>query len=322
MPTSDPCFDLSARPLADGLLDLIGRTPLVELRSFQPREGVKLYAKLEGQNPSGSVKDRIARALIERAEAEGRLKPGGTIIEASSGNTGIAVGLVGKRKGYRVVVVVPREIPPTILDVMRLLGVEILHCEACAGLAGAIRQAERLAEERGYCALRQFDSPVNVETHRDGTGQELLRALPQVDAFVAGIGTGGTLMGVGRRLRAHNPAVKLIGVSPKHGERLQGLRDLSHGYELPLLDLDLLDARYMVDNATALNMTRRIVEQEGILGGVSCGACLHAALRYAERLTSGNMVVMFPDGAWKYLPARPWESALNHDTLLDEFHWW
>jgi cysteine synthase B len=287
-----------------------------------PKPGVRIFAKLEGQNPSGSVKDRIALAMVERAEQQGLLHPGDTIVEASSGNTAIALAMIAKQKGYAVRVIIPGEVAPSIGDLLELYGAEITWCEPRAGMKGAIDLALEMSQEDGFHYVGQFDNPMNLQTHYATTGDEIAGALPVVDVLVAGIGTGGTITGVGRRLREANPDVKIVGVEPRMGEALQGLRSLSEGYVPPLLDLSLLSRRFLVDNATAIDMSRRIVESEGILAGISSGAALHAAFRVADDLPRGNIVVMFSDGGWKYLPARPWDAARSGSEALDETHWW
>lgn len=310
-------------PSADGLLGLVGATPLVELTRVSPRPGrLRFFAKLEGQNPSGSIKDRIALAMVLDAERRGLIGPGSTLIEASTGNTAIALAMVARRRGYHLKVVVPEGVVPSIADVLSLYGVELCWVKPKAGMVGAIEAASEMSARGEGHALRQFDNPVNVLTHMNTTGAEIAAALPRVDVFVAGIGTGGTLMGVSRRLREQNPALRVIGVEPRMGERLQGLRSLNDGYQPPLLDLDALSARYLVGSDTALNMMRRVVREEGVMAGVSCGAVLHAALQATKDLEEGIVVCMFSDGGWKYLPARPWEAAANHDPNLDETHWW
>lgn len=304
------------------LLAHVGRTPLVELPRLAPRKGVRLFAKLEGQNPSGSVKDRIAVALVEAAERRGEIGPGGTLVEASTGNTAIALAMVARRRGYGLKVVLPEEIVPSIRDTLELFGVEIVWSKARAGMLGAIERARELGQLPGHCCVRQFENRENVEIHYRATGAEILEALPEVDALVAGIGTGGTLMGVGRRLREANPRVRLVGVEPKLGERLQGLRSLEEGYRPPLLDLALLDGRFQVAGDTALRAARDLARAEGVLAGVSSGAVLHAALRTAGRLARGNVVMVFSDGGWKYLPAKPWDAALAADPRIQDTHWW
>ncbi len=306
----------------EGLLGLTGNTPLVELPRLSPKPGIRIFAKLEGQNPSGSVKDRIVLAMVEAAERRGDLKPGDTIVEASSGNTAIALAMVGVQRGYTVRVVLPKGVTPSVSDVLDVYGADVTWCEARAGLKGAIDTAREMADAQGYYCLGQFTDTVNVDAHYQGTGREILEALPTVDAFVAGIGTGGTIMGVGQRLREANPNVRIVGVEPRMGDKLQGLRSLSEGFMPPLLDLQQLDGRYLVDSASALQAAQRVVRAEGILAGVSSGATLHAALRVAEEMERGNIVVMFSDGGWKYLPSRPWDAADEGSPALDETHWW
>lgn len=308
-------------PVTD-LLGTIGSTPLVELKNMSPKPGIRLFAKLEGQNPSGSIKDRVALAMVEELERARGLKPGDTLIEASTGNTAIALAMVARQKGYHLKVVLPEGVVPSIADVLNLYGVEMIWCQPCAGMLGPIQETHRLARENGWFAVGQFSNPVNVATHYRTTGEEIARALPEVDVFVAGMGTGGTIMGVGRRLREVNGALKLIGVEPRIGERLQGLRNLEDGFHPPLIDLDQLNGRFLVPADKAIAMAHRIIQAEGIMAGVSCGATMYAALRVAERMDRGNIVVMFSDGGWKYLPAKPWEAGLSGDVRLEETHWW
>jgi cysteine synthase B len=304
-------------------LDLIGNTPLVELPQLSPKPGVRIFAKLEGQNPSGSIKDRIVLGMIEAAERRGDLEPGDTIVEASSGNTAIALAMIGRQKGYQVRVCIPENVAPSISDVLDLYGVQVGWTRAEAGMEGAIQESRRAAEQDGFYALGQFTDIENMETHYRTTGLEIVQALPRVDLFVAGIGTAGTIMGVGRRLREASPNVKIVGVEPRPGDRVQGLRNIeAEGFVPPLLDLAQLDGRFLVDSATAIQMAHRIVRMEGIQAGISAGAALHAALRAARDLDEGNVVVMFSDGGWKYLPARPWNAAREGSRLLDETHWW
>jgi cysteine synthase B len=304
------------------LLSLIGNTPLIKLPHLSPKKGILFFAKLEGQNPSGSIKDRIALAMVEEAEQRGDLSVGDTIIEASSGNTAIALALIAKQRGYKVRVIIPGEVAPSIGDLLELYGAEITWCEPKAGMKGAIDLAKEMAQAQDCHYLGQFDNRINQETHYRTTGEEIVQALPQIDVLVAGIGTGGTITGVGKRLREANPNLQIVGVEPRMGEALQGLRSLSEGYVPPLLDLSMLNRRFMVDSATAINTSHLIVEKEGLLAGISSGATLHAALRVAQDMDGGNIVVMFSDGGWKYLPARPWDAARIGIEDLDETHWW
>ena len=230
--------------------------------------------------------------------------------------------MIGRQKGYPVHLFVPESVPSTIGDTLEVLGAQITWCPDEAGLRGAIERAEAVAAQPGHWMARQFDDPLNVETHYRTTGAEIVDALPSVCALVAGIGTGGTLMGVGRRVREACPDALLVGVEPRFGDKLQGLQCIEEAFAPPLLDLTLLSRRILVDNATALNAARKVAGVEGLLAGVSSGACLHAGLRIAHELDRGDVVVMFSDGAWKYLPTRPWDAALRHDRALDDLHWW
>jgi len=305
-------------------IDLVGDTPLVELRRIEAPAGVRLFAKLEGHNPSGSVKDRIARRLVLDAEERGVLRPGMTLIEASTGNTGIALTMVARQRGYRVIIVLPEGVVPAIPQILRTLGAELVWCPPDAGTRGAIETAERLARERDDAwAVQQFKQPLNVETHYATTGAEIVRDLDRIDVFVAGIGTGGTLMGAGRRVREAFPRARIVGLEPHLGEYLQGLRSLDDSFQPPLLDLSQLNGRWIVTAAESLRAAKLVAEREGILVGVSSGAALHVGLKEAARLPGGgNVVMMFADSGWKYLPAQPWEAATRGEAGLDEVHWW
>ena len=301
----------------------VGGTPLVELARSSPRVGVRLFAKLEGNNPSGSVKDRVALRIIEAAEERGELSPGQTIVEASTGNMALALAACAKHRGYAMRAVVPPQVAPGIPELLALYGVEVLWAEPRSGMLGPIEEARRLARENGWWFAQQFASPVNVQAHYDGTGREILDALPQVDAFVAGIGTGGTVTGAGRRLKERNPRTVVVGVEPHFGERLQGLRSLEEGYIPPLLDMTLLDRRFMVDSVSAFDAVRRLVEAEGVFAGISSGAVFHAARRVAADMESGNVVMVFADHGWKYLNAFPWMARQERpEGAPDDVAWW
>jgi [CysO sulfur-carrier protein]-thiocarboxylate-dependent cysteine synthase len=304
------------------VLATVGNTPLVELARLSPKPGVRIFAKLEGQNPSGSIKDRIAHGLVEAAEQRGELKPGMTLVEASTGNTAIALALVARQKGYKIRVMMPEGVPPSIWDTLELLGAEITWCEPCAGMKGAIDMAQDEARRIGGYALRQFLDERNVAIHYATTGAEIAAALDRIDVFVSGIGTGGTITGVGRRLSEQNPALRIIGVEPAIGDCLQGLQCIEDASPPPLFEPALLSRLFRVDAATSIVRMKEVARAEGLMVGVSSGACLHAALREADRMTEGNIVVMFSDGGWKYLPTRPWGAAEHHDRALDDVHWW
>lgn len=308
-----------------GILATIGETPMVELRRLPGvPEGVRIFAKLEGQNPTGSVKDRIVAHMIRHAERERGLGPGATIVEATTGNTGIALAMIGRARGYRVRLVMPRNVMSSLPRVVAAYGAEIVWRPAEEGVEGAIREAERLQREEGGFLLDQFRNPANCATHYERTGPEIAAAVPEVDVFVAGLGTGGTLMGVGQRLKEARRDIKVIAIEPHPGAQVQGLRSLAEGYIPPILDLAALDGKILVRGAHAFRAARLLMEREGIFGGVSSGAVLHGALRWARRMRSGTIVVLFADGGWKYLGSPLWDGAPlpEEDESLDDVIWW
>ncbi|HSK35559.1 MAG TPA: cysteine synthase [Actinomycetota bacterium] len=286
----------------EDLADAIGNTPLVGLPRFSSRPGVRLWAKLEGQNPTGSVKDRIARALVEDAEKSGRLAPGATLVEPSSGNTGIALALVARVRGYRLVVVMPENTSAERRQLLELYGAEIVLSPAADGSNGAIARAGELAGEHpDWVMLYQYGNPANVTAHYETTGPEIWRDLPEVTHFVAGLGTSGTLVGVGRYLKEQNPAVQVVAAEPEYGDLVYGLRNLDEGFVPPIFEEGVLDRRIKVGSHDALTRTRELAATEGVFAGISTGAVLHVALRVAEPLEQADIVVLAPDGGWKYL---------------------
>ena len=291
----------------DNLLEAIGNTPLVEMPSFSPKQGVRLFAKLEGDNPTGSVKDRIALAMVERAEADGTLTPDKVLLEPTSGNTGISLAMVAGRKGYRLKVVMPENVGPERIELLSAYGAEIEFSPGAQGTNGAIAVAQTMvAQDSQYVMLYQYGNAANPDAHYTTTGPEILRDLPEVTHFVAGLGTGGTLMGTGRRLKEHNPRIQVIAAVPQPNDGVQGLRSLEEGFIPPILDVSLLDGRIMVSGEQSFKMTASMLHKEGIFAGVSSGAVLFAALRVARRLDSGNVVCLFADGGWKYLSTGLW----------------
>jgi len=307
------------------MLERIGDTPLVELRNHNLKPGVRLFAKLEGQNPTGSVKDRIVRRMLAAACRQGLLHPGATIIEASTGNTGIALAMIGRQLGYTVNVVVPENVFPEIGDLLRVFGAEIIWVPTEQGIKRAMELARELAEQNGWFILDQFANEENSLAHYEGTGAEILADLPQVDIFVAGLGTGGTIMGTGRRLKEANAATKVVAVEPHPGSHVQGLRSLDDGYIPPILDLRMLDGKVLVRSRHAFEQAYELVRREGIFSGVSAGAVLHAALKFAARIERGNIVCLFADAGWKYLGTSIWKpQPVNHDEVesIDDVIWW
>lgn len=289
------------------ILDAIGNTPLVELPRISPKKGVRIFAKMEGVNPTGSLKDRIAKYMIEQAERSGELTKDKTILEPTSGNTGIALAMIGRRKGYKVKVVIPENATPERRQLLEIFGAEMIYSDGTKGSNGAIELAQKLAaQDKSLFMPYQYGNPANPLAHYETTGVEILKDLPEVDVLVAGLGTGGTLMGVGRRLKEANPRTKVIAVEPHPGDLVQGLRSLEEGFIPPILDTSLLDGKIMVDSRCAFAATRDLTNKEGIFAGVSSGAVVHVAIRMAHRMEKGNIVVVLCDAGWKYVSLGVW----------------
>jgi len=305
--------------VAGSLLDLVGNTPLVELTS----EGeVRLYAKLEGQNPTGSIKDRVAKAMIEAAEAAGELEPGRELLEPTSGNTGISLALVAKLKGYKLTCVMPANATEERRRLLRLYGAEIVESPGEEGSNGAVRVALELAErEPRYFMPFQYANEANPRAHYEGTGAEIAEALDRVDVLVAGLGTGGTLMGTGARLRESFPEITVAAVEPLPGDPVMGLRSLEDGYVPPILDVSKLDRKLLVSNAESVAALRRLLDEDGIFAGVSSGAIVHVARKLAAERDEGVVVCVLPDGGWKYLSAEFWESD-DVESAMERTVWW
>ena len=308
------------------VLDLIGRTPLVELRHLSPKPGVRIFAKLEGQNPSGSIKDRIVLRMLRAARLEGRLQPGMPLVEASTGNTGIALAMIGRRLGHPVKVFVPENVFPEIGLLLHVYGAEVIWTPAAEGVRGAMDAAHRYDVEHTECwMLHQFQNRENVRAHYETTGPEILEDLPDVDVLVAGLGTGGTITGTGMRLKEARPHVKLVGVEPHPGSQVQGLKSLDDGYMPPILDPHILDGKILIRTPHAFEHAVSIINREGIFPGLSSGAVLHGALRFAHRLEKGNIVCIFADSGWKYYGTQIWDAARTEGHLdedAEEIIWW
>jgi cysteine synthase B len=303
---------------ARSLLELVGNTPLVELPRLSPKPEVKLYAKLEGQNPTGSIKDRVALAMVEAAH----LEPGEELLEPTSGNTGISLALIARLKGYRLTCVMPENVTEERRRLLRLYGAEIVESPGEQGSNGAVRMAQELAErEPRYRMLFQYANEANPRAHYDGTGAEIVEALDRVDVLVAGLGTGGTLMGAGQRVREAFPDVIVAAAEPLPGDPVMGLRSLEDGYVPPVLDVARLDRKLLVSNAEAVAGLRALLEQEGVFAGVSSGAVVHAARKLAAELDEGVVVAVLADAGWKYLSAPFWEAA-DPEAEMDEAVWW
>jgi cysteine synthase B len=299
------------------MLSTIGNTPTVELPHLAPSPRIRLYAKLESANPTGSVKDRIARAMLEEARETGALQPGQTILEPSSGNTGISLAMIGRLMGNPVRIVMPDNTTVEREQLLRLYGAEIVPSPGAEGSNGAIRLAQELsAADPSLFMPYQYGNDANPRAHEEGTGPEILAAVPEVDLFVAGLGTGGTLTGVGRCLKRERRGVRVIAAEPLPGEQVQGLRSLEEGFVPPVLDASVLDERYLVSNRDAVIGVRRLLREEGIFAGLSSGAALHVALRVADEMREGSVVVLLADGGWKYLSTGIYDRDL--DALEDE----
>jgi len=288
------------------ILDTIGNTPMVELTKTSPKPEVKIFAKLEGFNPSGSLKDRIALFMIEEAENSGALKPGMTILEATSGNTGISLAMISKYKGYKLKAVMPDNVSLERRQLLEVFGAELVLSDGDKGTNGAIIMAKEIGKSGDYFMPDQYDNESNPRAHYETTAEEILKDIPHIDAFVAGLGTSGTLMGVGRRLKEVNPDVKIVAVQPYPGSGLQGLRNLSDGYVPPILDMSLLDRNEFVQDEDAFIHLRDLAEKEAILAGISSGAVVFKAIELANEMEDGTIVTVFPDGAWKYLSEKIW----------------
>lgn len=299
---------------ADDILGAIGETPLVGLSSMSPSPNVRLFAKLEGQNPTGSTKDRIALKMIQRAEEDGSLNHDKIILEPTSGNTGISLGMICRRRGYRLLCVMPDNVSEERIKLLRMFGAEIEFSPGEKGSNGAVALAKEMAADPKFHMLYQYGNEANPLAHYEGTAAEIIRDCPEIDAFVAGLGTGGTLMGCGRRIKEHNPGAKIIAAEPEYGELVYGLRNLDEGFIPPVIDVSVLDGRIKVGTRDALRVTRELVHKEGIFAGISSGAALHVAQRVAGRMESGTIVVLLPDGGWKYLSTGAYD--LEYDEAV------
>src|SRR6185295_3931825 len=310
--------DLLNRPCGGrfgNIVESIGNTPLVELPRLSPNPDVRIYAKLEGHNPTGSVKDRVAKSMIEAAEAEGLIQPGQTILEPTSGNTGIALAMICRRKGYPLKVVMPDNVTEERTQLLRMYGAEIVYSEGAKGSNGAVEVALEMAEEPGYYMPYQYGNEANPLAHYNGTAVEILDELDEVTAFVGGLGTG-------RRLKEANPETLIVAAEPKQGELVQGLRSLDDGFIPPIIDLSLLDRKIMVSNRDAIVWTQRLLHEEGMFAGVSTGAVAAIAVRIGSELDQGNVVFIAPDDGWKYLSSGVYTKPVEELEGIDSVVWW
>jgi cysteine synthase B len=308
------------------IIQAIGNTPLVELRRISPKPGVRIYAKLESYNPTGSVKDRVARSLIEHAESEGLIRPGQTILEPTSGNTGISLAMICRRKGYPLKVVMPDNVTAERTQLLHMYGAEIVYSPGEQGSNGAVALALEMAEgDPSYYMPYQYGNQANPDAHYNGTAVEILEELDTVTAFVAGLGTGGTLMGNARRFKEVDPDTLIVAAEPLQGELVQGLRSLDDGYIPPIIDLSLLDRKIFVSNRDAVVWTKKLMEEEGLFVGVSTGAIASICVRVAADLDEGNVVFVAPDDGWKYLSSGVYTKTieeLEDEGVLERGSFW
>jgi [CysO sulfur-carrier protein]-thiocarboxylate-dependent cysteine synthase len=306
------------------IVQAIGNTPLVELKRLSPKPGVRIWAKLESRNPTGSVKDRVARSLIEDAEARAAIRPGQTILEPTSGNTGISLAMICSRKGYPLKVVMPDNVTQERTQLLKMYGAEIVYSDGSKGSNGAVELAlEMAAADSSYYMPYQYGNMANPLAHYNGTALEILEELDEISAFVAGLGTGGTLMGNGRRFKEElGDACKIVAAEPMQGEPVQGLRSLDDGFIPPIIDLSLLDREIFVTNRDAILWTRKLLDEEGLFAGVSTGAIARVAVRIANELDEGNVVFIVADDGWKYLSSGIYTLPVDEVENLDSTVWW
>jgi cysteine synthase B len=309
--------------VADDITGLIGNTPLVGIHSLSPNPNVRIWAKLEGQNPTGSVKDRIARAMVEAAEAAGDLTPDRILLEPTSGNTGISLAFFARRRGYRLVCVMPETASEERSKLIRLFGGDVVYSPGEKGSNGAIRMATEMAKgDPRFLMLYQYGNEANPRAHYETTGPEILRDLPQVTHFVAGLGTGGTLTGIGRFFAEHRPEVRIVAAEPEQGDLVYGLRNLDEGFIPPVLDERVLHRKIKVNSTDSVTWTQQLLDKEGIFCGISSGATVHVARRVAQGLDSGDIVCLFADGGWKYLSTDIWTKQVDDAAKGVEYMPW
>ena len=312
------------------LIETIGNTPLVRLGSISPAETASIWVKLEGQNPTGSVKDRIALAMLDAAAADGSLQPGQTILEPTSGNTGLSIAMIGSLRGHPVRCVMPESVSVERRDLLSFFGAEVILSPGELGSNGAVRMAQEIyAQDPSVFMPMQYENAANPGAHYRTTGPEILRDCPEITHFVAGLGTGGTLTGVGRFLKEHDPQIRVVAAAPHPGDLVQGLRSLDEGYIPPVLDESVLDGRIVIDSRTSFAVTKQLLEHEGIFAGISAGAAIRAAQRITERAhqqgQDAHVVVLLADGGWKYLSTRLWAREYDDiaaDETIEGKIWW
>ena len=316
---------LEAPPLSvsPDVVATIGNTPLVDVSGLSPNPDVRILAKMECDNPTGSIKDRTAKSLLDDAEARGVLKPGDTIMEPTSGNTGISLAMISRVRGYKLIAVMPDNVTEERRRLLEIYGAEIVESPGETGSNGSVEVAKALSEKEGIPMLFQYGNPANPRAHYEGTAAEIIRDCPEIDVFVAGLGTGGTLMGCSRRLKEHRADIQIIACEPLQGDPVSGLRSLDDGFIPPILDITQLDRKLLVENMDAIVMTRRLASEQGIFAGVSSGAVMHTCARVASKMERGTVVGIICDSGWKYLSAGIWTGELDvvEETLDNGVFW-
>ena len=308
--------------VSEDVVASIGETPLIDVSSLSPNPDVRILAKMESHNPTGSIKDRTAKSLIDDAEERGIIRPGDTIMEPTSGNTGISLAMISRVRGYKLVAVMPDNVTEERRRLLQIYGAEIIESPGETGSNGSVEMAKRLSEEEGIPMLYQYGNPANPRAHYEGTASEIVRDCPEIDAFVAGLGTGGTLMGSSRRLKEHRADIQIIACEPMQGDPVSGLRSLDDGFIPPILDISRLDRKLLVENMDAIVMTRRLADEHGIFAGVSSGAVFHTCARVAKGMDEGTIVGIVCDGGWKYLSTGAYEGTLDDaESALDGQLW-
>ncbi len=303
----------------ESILDLIGNTPMVGIHQMSPNPDVKIYLKLEGYNPVGSSKDRVALSMVNDAEERGLLQPGSTIVEPSSGNTGVGIALVAKLRGYKLVIVVAENVTTERIELLKSFGAQIEFSPANLGSNGAIERAKELSEQNpDWVMLYQYGNPANPKAHIEGTGPEILKDCPEVNVFIAGLGTSGTLMGVSTFLKQQKPDIQIVAVEPPAGELVSGLRSLEDGFIPEIFDASKIDRKLMIKSNESIVVTRELLEKCGVFVGVSTGAVVAGAIKQAKKMKSGTIVALAPDSGWKYLSAGIWANDLDDVVKASE----
>ena len=309
--------------VSEDIVASIGETPLIDVSSLSPNPDVRILAKMESHNPTGSIKDRTAKSLIDDAEERGIIRPGDTIMEPTSGNTGISLAMISRVRGYKLIAVMPDNVTEERRRLLQIYGAEIVESPGETGSNGSVEMAKRLSEQEGIPMLYQYGNPANPRAHYEGTAAEIVRDCPEIDVFVAGLGTGGTLMGSSRRFKEHRADIQIIACEPMQGDPVSGLRSLDDGFIPPILDLSRLDRKLLVENMDAILMTRRLADEHGIFAGVSSGAVFHTCARVAKGMDEGTIVGIVCDGGWKYLSAGIWTDEIEavEETLDNGVFW-